>query len=106
MLSVVVATIILLLSLNTNTTETGPTILITEDKKGSLENQTFVLASNRPEGTAIFDVHKALEKLVLGRSDLYVDDENVVLPLLELPEFKGKITVAGVLCETSLHIQS
>ncbi len=56
------------------------------------------------QSTGIFDVRKALQKLALGRSDLYVDDENVVLPLLEYPEIKDKITVAGVMCETPLHM--
>jgi len=52
----------------------------------------------------VIEAVQGLRKLVSGRADIYIDDENVVLPLLALPEFKERIRVVGTMDETPLHL--
>lgn len=76
-----------------------------EYARGALISQTNLERVLKPEQiSSITEAIQGLRKLASGRTDIYVDDETVVLPLLALPEFKSRITVVGIMDETPLHL--
>ncbi len=59
----------------------------------------------KPLLSVINDGHKGLKKLALGRSDVYVDLDDAILPLLQTEEFKHDgIRIAGPMESTPIHI--
>lgn len=76
-----------------------------EYRKGLAKSKTRLSALVRKENlSSVGNVSSGLRKLVAGRTDIYVDVEETVLPFLSSEEFKSsKIRKAGVMDEETLH---
>ncbi len=73
---------------------------LAEYARGALVSETNLKKLLEPEQiSSVTKGIQGLRKLAVGRTDIYVDDENVVLP-----EFNGHIKVAGIMDETPLHL--
>jgi ABC-type amino acid transport substrate-binding protein len=73
-------------------------------RRGAVQIQ-MQLAQYLPQEniSEVNDPLNAMKKLLAGRSDLYVDADEGIQPLLQTDEFKGKIHHAGVIQEIPLY---